>query len=191
MIIGIDMDGVLIDDDTYRLDTMSKYCYENGLKVLDNPYAYEKKCNLDKNYLEDYREKYFFDYIKNAKIRLFAKEVIEKLHSEGKKIIIITGRYKTKENSELGEKMREDTINWLNKNNVLYDEVCFANTPKINEIMENKVDIMIDDSPEVISEVVKVTKVFCYDNRYNRDLNYDNMTRVFSWYDIYDKIKQV
>lgn len=29
MIIGIDIDGVLIDDDTYRLDTISKYCYEN------------------------------------------------------------------------------------------------------------------------------------------------------------------
>lgn len=47
---------------------------------------------------------------------------------------------------------------------------------------------MIDDSPEVISKLVKVTKVFCFDNRYNRDLSYENMTRVFSWYDIYRKI---
>lgn len=47
------------------------------------------------------------------------------------------------------------------------------------------------DSPEIIPEIVKVTKVLCFDNRYNRDLVYDNMTRVFSWYDIYRKIKQV
>lgn len=60
MIIGIDIDGVLIDDDTYRLDTISKYCYENGLPGFDNPYAYERKFNFSKEKLEDYREKYFF-----------------------------------------------------------------------------------------------------------------------------------
>ena len=61
MIIGIDIDGVLIDDDTYRLDYMTKYCYENHLPDLDNPYAYEQKCNWDEEILEDYRNKYFFD----------------------------------------------------------------------------------------------------------------------------------
>lgn len=116
--------------------------------------------------------------------------MIEKLHNEGNKIIIITGRYKTKENSKVGEQMREDTINWLNKNNLVYDEICFTSSPKVNEVLENKVDIMIDDSPEVISKLVKVTKVFCFDNRYSRDLSYENMTRVFSWYDIYRKINQ-
>ena len=45
MNIGIDMDGVLMDDDTYRLDTITKYCYENNLPDLDNTYKYESKCN--------------------------------------------------------------------------------------------------------------------------------------------------
>ena len=44
MNIGIDIDGVLIDDDTYRLDTITKYCYENNLPDLDKPYNYESKC---------------------------------------------------------------------------------------------------------------------------------------------------
>ena len=50
---------------------------------------------------------------------------------------------------------------------------------------------MVDDSPEILEEITKVTRVLCYDNRYNRDLDYDNMTRVFSWYDIYDKISSI
>lgn len=53
------------------------------------------------------------------------------------------------------------------------------------------IDIMIDDSSEILPEIVKITKVLCFVNRYNRDLIYNNMTRVFSWYDIYRKIKQV
>ena len=50
---------------------------------------------------------------------------------------------------------------------------------------------MIEDSPETIPTFVKHTHVFCYDCRYNRDLKLDNMTRVFSWYDIYSKIRKV
>lgn len=188
MIIGIDIDGVLMDDDTYRLDHITKYCYENQLPDMDNPYAYEEKCEWEREISEDYREKYFFNYIKNAPIRDFAAEVIQKLHDEGNKIVIITGRYKTQEDSEIGKQMRKDTEDWLNKNNIIYDEICYAHCPKTKEIIEKNIDIMIDDSPEILPEIVKVTKVLCYDNRYNRDLEYNNMTRVFSWYDIYMKI---
>ena len=46
MNIGIDIDGVLMDDDTYRLDTIAKYCYENNLGTLENPYKFEDKCSI-------------------------------------------------------------------------------------------------------------------------------------------------
>lgn len=190
MNIGIDMDGVLIDDNTYLLDHKTKYCYEKQLPDLENPYAYEEKGDWTEEVREDYRQKYFFEYIKNAPIRNFASEVIEKLHQEGNKIIIITARYKTQEDSEVGEQMRKDTIHWLNKNHICYDEICFARSPKIKEVKEKEIDIMIDDSPEVVPAVAKLTKVLCYDNPYNRDLKCDNMVRVFSWYDIYRKIKE-
>lgn len=191
MNIGIDIDGVLADDDTYRLDTMSKYCYENNIPDLDYPYKYENKCNWSEEVLDDYRNKYYFEYIKNVPARRYASEVIKKLHDEGNKIIIITGRYKTQENSEIGKQMRNDTFNWLNKNKIVFDEICYVHSPKVKEIQEKNIDIMIDDSPEVLPEVVKYTKVLCFDNRYNVNLQYDNMIRVFSWYDIYRKIKSI
>ena len=191
MIIGIDIDGVLIDDDTYRLDCMEKYCYENGLPTLNNPYAYENKANWSEDIIEDYRKKYFFNYIKDAPVKKFASEIIDKLRDDGNKIVIVTGRYKTTENSDIGEQMRNDTVNWLKKNNINYDEICYARSPKAKEVKENNIDVMIDDSPEVLKELVKVTKVLCFDNRYNKDLDYNNMTRVFSWYDIYRKIKEI
>ncbi|MBO5398551.1 MAG: hypothetical protein J6A36_06500 [Clostridia bacterium] len=51
--------------------------------------------------------------------RKFAAEVIEKLHNEGNKIIIITGRYKTQEDSEMGQRMRDYTVQWLKNNNII------------------------------------------------------------------------
>ncbi len=191
MNIGIDIDGVLVDDDTYRLDTMTKYCFENNLPNIDYPYKYESKCDWTHDITEDYRQKYYFDYLQNMPAKSYAAEVIEKLHDDGNKIIIITGRYKTQEDSSLGEQMRKYTTNWLNKNHIVYDEVCFAHCPKIKEIKEKSIDIMIDDSPEILPEIVKVTKALCFDNRYNIDLTLNNMIRVFSWYDIYRKIKQM
>lgn len=136
MNIGVDIDGCLIDDDTYRIDTMTKYCFENNLGDIDSPYKYEDKCNWPDEIKEDYRDKYFFEYIKNAPARMFASEVIKKLHDDGNRIIIITGRYKTKEDSKIGQKMRDDTASWLGKNNIVYDEICYAHCPKAKEIQE-------------------------------------------------------
>ena len=134
---------------------------------------------------------YFYNYIKNATPRNFASEITQKLHEDGNKIIIVTARYKTKEDSIIGQQMREDTRNWLIKNNIYFDEIYFTISPKVSAIQENNIDVMIDDSPEVLPEIVKVTKVFCYDNRYNRDIMLPNMTKVYSWYDIYRKIKEI
>lgn len=180
MIIGIDIDGVLIDDDTYRLDYTAKYCYENNLPEMDRPYEYEIKCTWDIDTLEDYDRKYYLDYIKNAPARAFASEIIKKLHDEGNKIIIITGR---------DYEYKKETADWLNKNNIVHDELCFA-YPKTETIQERNVDIMIEDCQDLIPDITNVAHVFCYDNRYNINLNCKNMTRVFSWYDIYSKIRR-
>ena len=190
MNIGIDIDGVLTNEDEYILSCTSKYCYENNLEGLANPNSYEfSKLNWSKEIIDDYRKKYFDEYVDNAPTRLFESEVIKKLKNDGHKIFIITGRHKCTSNTVDGEDMRNRIKNWLTKNNIVYDKLLFAKVPKIKEINENKIDIMIEDSPSTIESINKIVKVLCYDNRYNRDLKLDNVTRVYSWYDIYKKIK--
>ena len=188
MNLGVDIDGVLADDDTYRVDHIAKFCYEHGLPEMENPNAYEQKCNWTEEILERYRQEYFFTYIRNAPARAYSAEILTKLHQKGHRIIIITGRYQTQENSALGEQMRQYTIQWLEKNHIPYDAIYFTHTPKVQEIKEAKIDVMIEDNPEVIRECAKITKVFCMDNRYNRDVILPNLTRVYSWYDIYAKL---
>ena len=190
MNIGIDIDGVLTNDDDYFLDYTAKYCYENNLKSFVNPNLYEyKKLNWDKNTINDFRIKYFLNYIKNEPARKFASEVTKKLKEDGHKIFIITARHKTAENGEFAnENVRECTLDWLRRNDIVYDKVIFTKTPKVREILENKIDLMIEDSPDTINELVKVVKVLYFDTRYNRHIELDNITRVYSWYDIYMKI---
>lgn len=192
MKIGIDIDGVLTNDDDYILSCTSKYCYENNLKGFIDPYGYEyNKFDWDEQMIDDYRDKYFGEYIDNEPIRKYAGEVIKKLKEDGHEIFIITGRNKTYEDTEDGENMRIRVKNWLEKNDVVYDKLVFAKVPKIKELKENQIELMIEDSPTtipIIKDVVK--KVLCFDTRYNQEVKFDNVTRVFSWYDIYMKISK-
>lgn len=88
MNIGIDIDGVLTNDDDYILDFTSKYCYEHSLKGFDNANLYEyRKLNWDENTINNYREEYFLNYIKNESARKFASEVIKKLRNDGNKTL--------------------------------------------------------------------------------------------------------
>ena len=192
MNIGIDIDGVLTDDDEYILSSTSKYCYENNIEGFTNPYNYEyNKLNWTQEIIDSYRSKYFEEYVDNEPPRKFASEVIKKLKNDGHKIFIITARYRSLDNTEAGEDMRFRIKRWLDKNEIVYDKLLFAETPKLKEINENKIDIMIEDSPTTIPDIVGATKVFCFDARYNQNLKFNNMIRVFSWYDIYRKVKEL
>ena len=191
MNIGIDIDGVIMDDDTYRLAHMSKFCYEHNLPPLEYPYGYETKGNWDAKTSALYRQEYFLDYVQHGPAHLFVSEITHKLHEEGHNLVIITSRHKTTHNTPEGEQMRQLTIQWLKEHNVYYDKICFAIWPKVEDIQENKIDIMIEDCVEAIIAQSKYTKHLCYDTRYNRNFTLKGMNRVFSWYDIYRNIKEM
>lgn len=192
MKIGIDIDGVLTNEDEYILSCTSKYCYDNNLKGITNPYNYEyNKLDWNQETIDDYRSIYFDEYVNNYPIRIFASEVIKKLKNDGHQIFIITGRNKSYEDTPDGEKMRIKVKKWLEKHDVIYDKLIFAKVPKINELKENEIDLMIEDSPSTIPLIKDIVKVFCFDARYNQCVNFDNVTRVFSWYDIYMKILEI
>ena len=192
MNIGIDIDGVIMDDDTYRLAHMSKFCYEHNLPPLEFPYGYETKGDWDTETKNLYRLEYFDDYVKNGPAHLFVSEITHKLHEEGHHLVIITSRHKTTHQTPDGEKMRQATIQWLKEHNVYYDKICFAVWPKIEDIKENKIDVMIEDCVEaIIAQSPYTKKHLCYDTRYNRHFTHNKVERVFSWYDIYRNIKEM
>lgn len=193
MRIGIDIDGVLTNDDDYILDCVSKFCYENGIDFFENPLLYEyRKLNLDFYYneLNKYLDEYFWNYVSAEPPRKFASEVIKKLKEEGHKIYIITSRRYSKEVGDISDKMRNMIRNWLKKYDISYDEIYFS-PDKTEQIRKLDIDVMIEDSPITIPVFTKLTKVLCYDCRYNRDLNCENMIRVFSWYDILKQIEKM
>lgn len=188
MNIGIDIDGVLTNEDDYLLEYATKFGYENNiLDVLDYNNYELKKFNWNKEEKKKYyKSKYYDNYITKERPRIFASEVINKL-KEKNNIYIITARYKIK--NRTGEEIINKTINWLEKNNIIYDRIIFSSN-KIKQIKGYKLDLIIEDNPNTVLNYSKYTKVLLFDTRYNKHIKGKNIKRVYSWYDILRNIEK-
>ena len=47
MNIGIDIDGVLTNDDEYTMNSMAKFIYDKKLEEIKNPYKYKWRKNKE------------------------------------------------------------------------------------------------------------------------------------------------
>jgi len=196
MRIGIDIDGVLTDVEQFAIDYISKYCVENNIKynIGKSSYHSSETFNISKEYIDDFWDKNIEFYAKEESIRLFASEVIKKLKDDGNEIYIITARWRTNQDDEAGRNMREIVKKWLFENNVIYDKLIFSKgdkEEKIEEVTENKIDIMIEDSPKNTNELSNIIPVICYDAEYNKECVGENIIRCYSWYDIYSEITKI
>ena len=193
MRIGIDIDGVLTNIEEFVMNYVTKYCVENNIEysISDSNYDYCKTFGISKETEIDFWKQYLEDYAVNEKVRPFATEIIEKLRDEGNEIYIITARWLTNRDDSIGNKMREIVKKWLYENGISYDKLIFSQASqerKSQEILENKIDLMIEDNPDNIKELANFVPVICYHAEYNKSCIGNKIIRCYSWYDIYSKI---
>ncbi|MDD6271889.1 MAG: hypothetical protein PUA90_00005, partial [bacterium] len=120
----------------------------------------------------------------HAEIKPGAREVINKLHDEGNKIIIISFR-KGKYLSDPTNLTKE----WLDRHNLHYDKIYTDTGSKVDECLENNVKLFIDDKESHCEEVSNAgIDVILFTNAYNHDEN--RFVRKDNWDDIYKYIKE-
>ena len=194
MKIGIDIDGVLIDLERYVIDYGTKMCVEKQWKInlkLDEYFEKERFFWTDEQE-EEFWNTYLEDYVLKTNPREFSKEVIEKLRKENNKIYIITARNEEGLPPESYGRMQEFTKKWLLDNGIEYDELIFASdAEKLEQCMKNDIDIMIEDYPNNILNISNKIKVIKYDCQYNKDVKGKNIITAYSWYHIYNIIKEL
>ncbi|MBP3635801.1 MAG: hypothetical protein J6J17_05060 [Bacilli bacterium] len=192
MRIGIDIDGVLTNVEEFEIDYGSKYFYETGIynTIKDVDFTKENY-NIDEDTSNRFWSKAIYDYIK-VKPRNFACEVIKKLKEEGNTICIVTNRISDLSYCDITkEEMKDVVIKWLKRNSIYYDELIFSNDNKVQFIIDNKIDIMIEDNSKNIKAISEIIPVICFNAGYNKSCSGKNIIRCFSWYDIYAKISKL
>ena len=192
MRIGIDIDDTI--SDTYEVAFAYAQLYT--INDLKRDATILNKASMHHSYLKDmhnwsqeeeknFWNRYFIEIIKQVKPFTFSVEMINKLKEDGHEIIIITARW-----PEPGG-CSKVTTEWLEKYNIKYDEIIFDSANKGKVTLDKKIDLFIDDSFINCQEVGKAgIKTFMIETRTNKGLTIDNVTRVYSWSDIYNKIKR-
>lgn len=193
MIIGIDIDDTLNNEYQFMIDYGTMYCNKLGKFKL------EKIDTIESHYMFNWGEKIahqFWDEYMDEFCKLpaipFSAEVIQKLKADGHQIYIITAREQNDSwfPKHISSDLENFTKKWLTDNGIPFDKIFFKAKDKGKICKENNVDIMIDDDPKNIDKLIGNTNVFVFDKPYNRRPEYSIVTRAYSWYDIYDKIKE-
>ena len=187
MVIGIDMDDTICSTNERIIVEADKYDKEvlGGTGVKDiKAYEFTEMMGWEK----EMKGKFFADRLEyimdNAEIKPSAKEVINKLHEEGNKIIIISFRK--------GKYIADPynlTKNWLDRHGVHYDKIYVDTGSKVDECIENDVNLFIDDKESHCEDVSNAgVPVLLFTNEYNHAEQ--RFKRVDNWDQVYDYIKE-
>lgn len=192
MNIGIDIDGVLNDQYDFCINYGSKYCEEIKKYKLENINVADTTDMFlwGEDTAHRFWNKYRIELVSKIPARPFASEVIKKIKEKGNKIHIITARKNYDEwfPKEMQENVEELTIKWLKDNDIIYNGIYFDKQNKEKFCKEKGIDVMIDDEPRNIENLIRETNVIIFDNPYNRNKEFSNITRAYSWYDLYGKL---
>lgn len=194
MNIGIDIDGVLTDLEKATIDFGTKMCVEEGwpIRIDLSKYWEVEAFAWTQEQADKFWNRYLVKYVVESPARMFSQEIIEKLQQEGNNIYIITARDESGMPQEYYGKMQQLTKDWLNKQNIKYDKLIFAkDEEKLQQCLENNIDIMIEDSPRNIQNISKQIKVIKFDCQYNKKVSESNIITAYSWYHIYDIINKL
>ncbi len=196
MRIGVDIDAVLNYSPKIMLECGTKYCAETGRGELIDPGAHDlkKKFSWDQEVRDDFWYRYAWEQMWVRPAQAYASEVIKKLKSEGHEIWITTGRSNHDarvQGMPEDETWEEVTRAWLKKNDVVYDRLCFDVQDKGGFCRAENVELMIEDNMHFLVTFDEHTRVLIFDYPYNREIDLPNAVRVYSWYDIYNKIREM
>lgn len=191
MVIGIDIDDTIAN--TYEV-AMS-YAQEYTVKELKKePILKQISCDthyyiqtlLDWKNGEDlkYLKHYYEKIISESMPKTLAIEYLEKLKSEGNRIVLITARWEADYFD-----VKKATKEWIEKYNIPCDKLIINAENKLIACKQENVDVFVDDSFSNCKMVSSAgIKTFLMDTRANNNLKCENFERVYSWPHLYMKL---
>ncbi len=185
MRIGIDIDNVITNTDEYLIEKAKLYNSLNNINfsIKKNPTSLMDMFGWGEDTNIDFENKYLRLMNKEVKCKKNIVEIFNKLKNDGHQIILITRRGKWHYLD-----CKEVTIEWLNKNDIIYDKLITDVDDKSIMCLEEKIDLFIDDPTNCMMVSSKGIKTYIFDALFNKHCNGNNIIRCYSWYDIYEKI---
>ena len=188
MRIGVDIDGVLNDIGQWHYSYGYKFCIENNINRGFNPFKYmiEEQFFLTDKENNKFWKEYIFDLMVSIPTRPYASKIIHELRELGHEIVILTARDNRYLTNQYANTMNFYVEEWLHKNGIEYDSIIAGTGNKKEKCLKNNIDIMIEDKASNVKQISEHIPVLCFDAPYNKEIIKENVTRVYSWYQIYN-----
>jgi len=188
MNIGIDIDGVITDEVKYLKERGKDYF---GKEVVDtSSYDVSGLFGVSSDEEMIFWDDIFFDYAQNVSLRENVSDVLKKIKNDGHRIIIITARDIVAKGFSSLDDLHNKTREYLERNDIVFDDLVFRKSPKVDSVDEFNLDFFIEDSPRNITALSQKTKVIIYDVDYNRHIDNENTVRAKNWNEIYSIISK-
>ena len=187
MVIGIDMDDTICSTNERIIIEADKYDKEvlggTGIKDI-NAYEFTEMMGWPDGMKGQFFKDRLEYIMENAEIKEDAKEVINKLHDEGCKILFISFR-----KDKYIKNPYKLTKDWLDKEGIKYDKIFVNTGSKEDECKQNNVTLFIDDKESHCEDVSREgIDVLLFTNLYNHDEK--RFKRVDNWKEVYKYIKE-
>ena len=193
MNIGIDIDDTI----TNTYDVLFNYAQKFTIDELGKEINDVDRSAITKMYTttfhnwneeeeKEFFDKYYENIIKEVKPKMYAVETINRLKLEGHKIYLITARFKV-DNIDVNKLTKQ----WVEENNINYDELIIDVQDKLKMAKEKNIDVFIDDSIKNCGTIANgKIKTFMMDSIININYKNEKVTRVYSWPHLYQEIKK-
>lgn len=173
MNIGIDFDNTLVNTIEVSKKFLDIYKPGNNLKSY-HELPLEEEIS--------FFSKYYLDIIKNLQVKPNAKKAISFFKKHRFKVYLITARGINPENRK---EMISAVKAFLQANKLVFDEEIYMQDKKVKACLDNKIDIMIDDTDTVLNDLHESGI---------RVLKYGNISEtydyVLSWQEVIDYFRK-
>lgn len=194
MNIGIDIDDTISNTFETFLPYMQKFVEQDLNRKLDlnlssrtDYYNIMEKYNLSEEEARTFWVNYYVEILESVKPRKSSVEVINYLKEKGHKILLITARF-----DDGIVDVKAITEKWLEQNKINYDKLIINSHNKLETAKEEKIDIFIDDSIRNCEMVSSGNiKAYMFSTQNNSYYENENIEKVISWNELYEKIKEV
>ena len=193
MKIGIDIDDTISETystiipyaQKYTIEELGKSGKTNKVEAKDHMYT-TALLGWSKEEEYGFFSKYYEQYISEVDIKHLAKDYLERL-AENNEIYLITARFEI-ENTNI----EEITKQWLKDKGVPYKKLIINAQDKVAVAKEYGIDLFIDDSFKNCKAVSESgIKTLIMDSKVNSDFEINNVTRVYSWPQVYQEYEKI
>lgn len=190
MIIGIDIDDTLSILKDHKIKTAKRYIKQNSLPfklVAPNKQFFSEMFSWSAEECNKFWSACSSELLSTAPPRRGVAKYMKKLKEDGHTLILITAR-----SSDHLTNPEELSTTWLNKHNIVYDELCVGYKDKTDICLQKKVDVFIDDRMDNLLPLLPHNvKTLLMHTVSNKDDTSYNQTVVYSWRQVYKIIKNL